>query len=94
MALPPKTWEMILHSQPQTPNPETVTLSLKAMQIQDTPMDNPTDRQGDTSSEAASSISTCIMKAYKGELPMDNMAEWVKWRAPQIAVPPWMREEL
>ena len=33
------------------------------------------------------------MKAYEGELPM-NMAEWVKWRAPQLAIPPWMREEL
>ena len=25
---------------------------------------------------------------------MDNMAEWVKWTAPQLAVPPWMWEEL
>ena len=94
MILPPQTWEMVLHSQPQTPNPEAVTLSLNAMQIQDTPMDDPTDRQSDTSSEATLSISVHIMKAYKGEPPMDNMVEWKRWRAPHLAIPSWMREEL
>ena len=64
------------------------------MQIQDTLMGDPTDRQSDTSNEATSYVSACIMKAYEGELSMDNMAEWVKWRAPQLAVPPRMREEL
>ena len=44
MALPPKTWEMVLHSQPQSLNLEAVTSSLNGMQIQDTPMDNPTDK--------------------------------------------------
>ena len=53
-----------------------------------------TDRQSDTLSQAALSKNACIMKAYKGELPMHSMAEWVKWRAPQLAVSPWMREEL
>ena len=57
-------------------------------------MDDPTDRQSDTSSEAASSISACIVKAYEEELSMDNMVEWVQWRAPQLAVPPWMQKEL
>ena len=94
MVLPPQTWKMVLHSQPQTQNPEVITLSLNAVQIQDTPMDDPTDRQSDASSETTSSISAHIMEAYEGELPMDNIAEWVKWRAPQLAVPPWMREEL
>ena len=61
------------------------------MRIQDAPMDDHTDRQSDTSSEATSSIS---VKAYEEELSMDNMVEWVQWRAPQLAVPPWMREEL
>ena len=42
--LPPLTWETVLPSQPQTPNPEVVTLSLNAMQIQDTVMDDPTGR--------------------------------------------------
>ena len=68
--------------------------SLNAMQIQNTPVDDPMDRQSNTSSEATSSISAHIIKAYKGEPPMDNMAEWVKWRAPQLAISPWMREEL
>ena len=36
-------------------------------------MDDPTDRQSDTSSEAASSISACIVKAYEEEPSMDNM---------------------
>ena len=64
------------------------------MPIQDAPMDDPTDRQSDTSSEATTSISACIVKAYEEELSMDNMVEWVQWRAPQLTVPPWMREEL
>ena len=48
--LPPQTWETVSHSQPQTPNPEAATSSLNAIQIQDTPMDDPMDRQSDTSS--------------------------------------------
>ena len=87
--LPPKTWEMVLRSQPQTLNLEAVTSSLNAMQIQDALMDDPMDRQSETSSEAALSMGACIMKAHEGELPMDNMAELVKWRATQLAVPPW-----
>ena len=43
MILPPQTWEMVLHSQPHTPNPEVVTSSLNTMQVQDTPMDDPMD---------------------------------------------------
>ena len=25
---------------------------------------------------------------------MDNMAEWVKWRALQLTIPQWLRKEL
>ena len=57
-------------------------------------MDDPMDRQSDTCSEAVSSISACIVKVSEEELPMDNMVEWVQWRTPQLAVPPWMWEEL
>ena len=31
---------------------------------------------------------------YEEEPSMDNMVEWVQWRAPQLAVPLWMWEEL
>ena len=64
------------------------------MKIQDALMDDPTDRQSDTSSEATSSISARIVKAYEEEPFMDNVVKWVQWRAPQLAVPPWMWEEL
>ena len=88
------TWNVVHHSRPQTPTPDTVTSSLHTMRIQDAPMDDPIDRQSNTSSEATSSISAHIVKAYEEEPSMDNMMEWVQWRAPQLAVPPWMQEEL
>ena len=88
------TWNAVLHSRPQTLTPDTVTSSLHTMRIQDTPMDDPTDRQSDTSSEATSSISERIVNVYEEELSIDNMAEWVQWRAPQLAVPLCMWEEL
>ena len=44
MISPPWTWETVLCNRPQTLNPEVVILSLNAIQIQDTLMDDPTDR--------------------------------------------------
>ena len=64
------------------------------MQIREVPMDDLVNRQSDTLSEPALSISSHIVKTYEEEPPMNNMTEWVKWRAPQLAVPQWMREEL
>ena len=87
------SWNVVLHSRPQTPTPDTVASSLNTMRIQDALMDDPTDRQSDTSSEAASSISSCIVRAFEEELSMDNMVEWMQWRAPQLAILPWMWEE-
>ena len=88
------SWNAVLCSRPQTFTPDTVTSSFHTMQIQDALMDDPTDRQSDTSSQATSSISARIVKVYEKGLSMDNMMEWVQWRAPQLAIPPWMGEEL
>ena len=57
-------------------------------------MEDIKDWHSDTSSEAASSISTCIIRSYENEPPMNKMTEWVKWRAPKLAIPQWMKEEL
>ena len=57
-------------------------------------MNDPTDRQNNTSSEATSSISALIVKAYEEEPSMDDMVKWVQWKAPQLAIPPCMQEEL
>ena len=51
-------------------------------------------RHSDTSSEATSSISACIVKVYEEEPSMDHMVKWVQWKTPQLAVPSWMWEEL
>ena len=60
---PSETCDAVLCSRPQTPTLEVVPSNLNSMQIQDAPMDDLTDRQSDTSSETASSISAHIVKA-------------------------------
>ena len=95
LTAPSLTWDDVLHSRPQTPAPDSadvVIMGLNSMQIHEATMEDINDQHSDTSSEAASSISAHIIKSFEDEPPMNNMTEWVKWRAPQLTIPQWMKE--